>query len=85
MILTVFIKVLQNTIQTRNVKYQLYIDDIFVDVIFTWSNKFVLYNDTKATTFAITDGKRYVPVVILSTLSRSVYHVRLTKIPSTVV
>ena len=38
-----------------------------INLIFTWSEKCVLSNDTKATTFAITDTKRIVPVVILST------------------
>ena len=37
------------------------------NLILTWSDKCVLSNDTKATTFAITDTKLYVPVVILST------------------
>ena len=41
-----------------------------INLILTWSEKFVLSNDTKATTFAITDTKLYVPVVTLSTLSR---------------
>ena len=34
-----------------------------INVILTWSGKCVLSNDTKATTFAITDTKLYVPVV----------------------
>ena len=38
-----------------------------INLILTWSDKCVLSNDTKATTFAITDTKLYVPVVILST------------------
>ena len=38
-----------------------------INLILTWSNKCVLSNDTKATTFAITDTKLYVPVVTLST------------------
>ena len=41
-----------------------------INLILTWSEKFVLSNDTKATTFAITDTKLHVPVVTLSTLSR---------------
>ena len=36
-------------------------------LILTWLDKCVLSNDTKATTFAITDTKLYVPVVTLST------------------
>ena len=35
-----------------------------INLIFTWSEKCVLSNDTKATTFAITDTKLYVPVVV---------------------
>ena len=38
-----------------------------INLILTWSEKCVLPNDTKATTFAITDTKVYVPVVILLT------------------
>ena len=38
-----------------------------INLILTWSKKCVLSNDTKATTFAITDTKLYVPVVTLST------------------
>ena len=38
-----------------------------INFILTWSNKCVLSNDTKATTFPITDTKLYVPVVTLST------------------
>ena len=34
--------------------------------ISTWSEKCVLSNDTKATTFATTDTKLYVPIVTLS-------------------
>ena len=34
-----------------------------INLILTWSEKFVLSNDTKATTVAITDTKLYVPVV----------------------
>ena len=34
-----------------------------INLILTWSEKFVLFNDTKATTVAITDTKLYVPVV----------------------
>ena len=34
--------------------------------ILTWSEKCVLSNDTKATTFATTDTKLYVPIVTLS-------------------
>ena len=37
------------------------------NLILTWSEKFVLSNDTKARTFTITDTKLYVPVVTLST------------------
>ena len=32
-----------------------------------WCDKFVLYNNTKATTFEITDTNFYVPIVSLST------------------
>ena len=38
-----------------------------INLILTWSKKCVLSNDTKATTFIITDTKPYVPVVTLST------------------
>ena len=38
-----------------------------INLILTWSEKCVLPNDTKATTFAITYTKVYVPVVILLT------------------
>ena len=38
-----------------------------VNLILTWSDKCALSNDTKATTFAITDTKLYVSVVTLST------------------
>ena len=37
-----------------------------INLILTWSDKCVLSNDTKATTFTITDTKLYVPVVTLS-------------------
>ena len=35
--------------------------------ILTWSDKCVLSNNANATTFAITDTKRFVPIVTLST------------------
>ena len=38
-----------------------------INLILILSDKCVLSNDTKATTFAITDAKLYVPVVTLST------------------
>ena len=38
-----------------------------INLILTWSDECVSYNDTKATTFAINDTKLYVPVVPLST------------------
>ena len=38
-----------------------------INLILIWSDKCVLSNDTKATTFSITDTKLYVPVVTLST------------------
>ena len=38
-----------------------------INLILTWSDKCVLFNVTKATTFAITDTKLFVPVVTLST------------------
>ena len=38
-----------------------------INLLLTWSEKYVLSNDTKATTFAITDAKRYAPIVTLST------------------
>ena len=38
-----------------------------INVISTWSDESVLSNNTKATEFAITDTKLYVPVVTLST------------------
>ena len=34
-----------------------------INLILTWSDKYVLSNDTKATTFTITDTKLYVPVI----------------------
>ena len=37
-----------------------------INLILTWSDKCVLSNDIKATTFATTDTKLYVPVVTLS-------------------
>ena len=38
-----------------------------INLILTWSDKCVLSNDTKATTFAVADAKLYVPVLTLST------------------
>ena len=38
-----------------------------INLILTWSDKCVLSNDTKLTTFAIIDTKLQVPVVTLST------------------
>ena len=38
-----------------------------INLILSWSDKCVLSNETKATTFAIKDTKFYVPVVALST------------------
>ena len=38
-----------------------------VNFIFSLSDKHVLSNDSKTTTFAMTDTKLYVPVVTLST------------------
>ena len=38
-----------------------------INLILTWSEKCILSNDTKATTFAITDTKLFLPVVTLST------------------
>ena len=38
-----------------------------INLILTWSEKCVLSNDKKATTFTITDAKLYVPVLTLST------------------
>ena len=38
-----------------------------INLILSWPDKCVLSNDTKVTTFAITDTKLYVPVVTLST------------------
>ena len=37
-----------------------------INFILIWSEKYMLSNDTKATTFEITDTKLYVPVVTLS-------------------
>ena len=37
-----------------------------INIILSWSKKCVLSNDSKATTFAITDTKLYAPVVALS-------------------
>ena len=38
-----------------------------IDLILTWSDKCMLSNDAKATTFGIPDTKLYAPVVTLST------------------
>ena len=38
-----------------------------ISFILTWSDIYVLSNDTKATTFAITDTKNFFPVVTSST------------------
>ena len=38
-----------------------------INLILTWFDKCVLFNDAKAATFAIADTKLYVPVVILLT------------------
>ena len=38
-----------------------------INLILTWSEKCVLSNDTKATTFVITDTNLFTPVVTLST------------------
>ena len=38
-----------------------------INLILSWSDNCVLSNDTKATTFAITDEKCYVPIVNLPT------------------
>ena len=38
-----------------------------INLILTWSDKFVLSNSRKRKTFAITNTKLYVPVVTLST------------------
>ena len=38
-----------------------------ISLILIWSDKYVLINDIKATAFAITKTKLYVPVVTLST------------------
>ena len=42
-----------------------------INLILIWSEKCLLSNDTKATTFAITDEKFYVPVVTVSTQDNS--------------
>ena len=38
-----------------------------INLILTWSDKCVSPNDTKATTFSITETKPYIPIVTLST------------------
>ena len=38
-----------------------------INLILTWSDKCLLYNDAKVTTLAIADTKLYIPVVTLST------------------
>ena len=38
-----------------------------INLTLTWSDKFLLSNDTKAAAFAVTDTKLYVSVVKLST------------------
>ena len=40
--------------------------DCEINFILNWPGKFVLYNDTKAATFTITDTKLFIPVVTLS-------------------
>ena len=40
--------------------------DCEINLILNWSDRCVLSNDTKATTFTITDTKPYVPFVTLS-------------------
>ena len=42
-----------------------------INLIFTWSDKCVLSNDTKATIFVITDTKIYVPVVTFLTQNKA--------------
>ena len=42
-----------------------------VNLIFTWSSSCVITNSAGAGTFAITDKKRYVPVVTLLTQDNS--------------
>ena len=44
-----------------------------INLILAWSEKCVLFNDTKATTFSKTDTKLYVPVVTLSTQDNANY------------
>ena len=46
---------------------EMYLVNYEINLILTQSDKPVLSNDTKATTFAVPDTKLYVPVVILST------------------
>ena len=38
-----------------------------INLLLTWTEKCVLSNDTKATTFSITNAKHYAPIVTLST------------------
>ena len=44
-----------------------------INLILAWSEKCVLFNDTKATAFSKTDTKLYVPVVTLSTQDNANY------------
>ena len=50
-----------------------FITNFEINLALTWSSNSWLSKDTKATTFAITDTKIYVPVVTLSTQ----YHSKL--------
>ena len=47
-----------------------------INLILTWSEKCVLSDDTKATTFAVTDTKLYVAVVTLSTQTIATIKIR---------
>ena len=38
-----------------------------ISLILTWSKNYIISSATKATEFAITDTKPYVPVIVLST------------------
>ena len=61
--ITVPLKLLSNFWRT----FVIFLINCEINLILTWFGKYVLSNDTKATTFAITDTKHYVPIVTLST------------------
>ena len=61
--ITVPLKLVSNFWRT----FVIFLINCEINLILTWFEKYVLSNDTKATTFAITDTKLYFPIVTLST------------------